>query len=294
MPPELMQMLSAMPPAARHLLLTTISLTIWLFALTAIFAPLERVLAVHRQTTLRPHLLADLGFFFATGLIPSLVLALPLGTAAALSRQLLPEAYSLWVVGLPIGIQIAAAFLVGELGFYWGHRIMHKVPWLWKFHAIHHQPIRMDWLVNTRAHPIDIIFTRMFGLAMVYMAGFGTPGSGSGSIVPIVVLLIGTFWGFFIHANLKVGLGWFEHLLSSPRFHHWHHSRVDHVNHNYASTLPIYDRIFGTHHLPKHWPPSYGIAPENQPEVLIAAHYRSGEETECPAGDAAPGPVANP
>lgn len=262
------------PELIHHLLLTMRSLIVWLFVLTAIFVPLERLFGVIRQPTLRPHILVDLGYFFMTGLIPTLILAIPLGAIAAVSRQLMPDAYLFRVISLPIPAQIAIAFVIGEFGFYWGHRIMHQVPWLWRFHAIHHEPVRMDWLINSRAHAVDIIFTRMFGLTLVTIAGFGSPGAGSGSLVPVIVLIIGTFWGFFIHSNLKLHLGWFEHILSTPRFHHWHHSRVDHVNRNYASTLPIYDRIFGTHHLPPAaWPPSYGIAPENRPEALIAARY---------------------
>ena len=279
MPSELTQLLGDMPSAVRHLLLTMTSLMVWLFLLTAIFVPLERLIAVKRQATLRPQLFADLGYFFMTGLIPSLVLAVPLGAVAGLARQLLPDAYEMWVIMLPIWLQILMAFILGEFGFYWAHRAMHQVPGLWRFHATHHAPERMDWLINSRAHPFDIIFTRMFGLALVYGAGFGTPGAGSGSIVPVVVLIVGTTWGFFIHSNLNIRLGWLEHILSSPRFHHWHHSRDDHPNHNYASTLPFYDRIFGTHHLPATtWPPSYGIAPENRPEVLIAAHYNDAPQ----------------
>jgi sterol desaturase/sphingolipid hydroxylase (fatty acid hydroxylase superfamily) len=263
-----------MPPELVHLLRTAGSLTIWLVLLTAVFVPLERLAAVHRQPTLRQGLLADLGYYFMSGFIPVVILAFPLAMIAATARLLLPAGYYIWVIGLPIWLQILAALIIGEFGFYWGHRIMHQVPWLWKFHATHHDPVRMDWLINTRAHPIDIIFTRMAGLSLVAIAGLGAPGAGSGSIVPVVVLLIGTFWAFFIHSNLKVSLGWFEHILSSPRFHHWHHSRDDHPNHNFASVLPIYDRIFGTQYLPpKQWPPSYGIAPENSPEALAAAAY---------------------
>ena len=257
-----------------HLLTTALSLTVWLVLLTAIFVPLEWLFAVNRQPTLRKGLLADLGFYFMSGFVPSFVLAFPLATIAATAQQILPASYHLWVIGLPIWAQIAGGLVIGELGFYWGHRIMHQVPWLWKFHATHHEPQRMDWLINTRAHPIDIIFTRMCGLSLVAIAGLGSPGSGSGSLVPVVVLLAGTFWAFFIHSNLNISLGWFEHVVSSPRFHHWHHSRIDHPNHNFASVLPIYDRLFGTHHLPaEQWPPSYGIAPENEPAALIAASH---------------------
>lgn len=265
-----------------------ISQVVWLFLLTAIFVPLERLLAVNRQTTTRPQMLADLVYFFLTGLIPTFILAAPLGAIVTLSRHMLPEAYFLWITGLPIGIQIVLALIIGELGFYWAHRTMHEVPWLWRFHATHHEPVRMDWLVNTRAHPLDIIFTRMWGLSLVNIAGFGAPGSGSGSLIPVIVLIVGTVWGFFIHSNLNIRLGWFEHILSSPRFHHWHHSRIDHVNHNYASTLPIYDRIFGTHYLPKAWPGDYGIAPENSPEVLIARQYEPAEDAPPPAVKDAP------
>ncbi len=251
----------------------------WLFLLTAIFVPLERLFSVNRQSTTRPHMLADLGFFFLSGLIPTFILSMPLGTIAAVSRYFVPEAYFLWITGLPILLQIAMALILGEFGFYWAHRFMHEIPWLWRFHAIHHDPVRMDWLINTRAHPLDIIFTRMVGLTLVYVAGFGTPGSGSGSAIPLFVLIWGTFWGFFIHSNLNVRLRWFENILSSPRFHHWHHSRDDHPNHNYASTLPFYDRLFGTHHLPQGaWPPSYGIAAENRPEALMAPPHEAPAE----------------
>ena len=262
-----------------HLLLTTTSLIVWLFLLTVIFVPLERAFSVARQPTLRSGLLADLGFFFMTGFIPSLILAFPLGAIASVARHVVPEGYYLWVIALPIWVQILAAIVVGELGFYWGHRAMHQVPALWRFHATHHDPARMDWLINTRAHPIDIIFTRMCGLSLVTVAGFGSPGSGSGSIVPIVVLIVGTVWGFLIHSNLRLRLGWLEHVVSSPRFHHWHHSRDDHPNHNYASMLPIYDRIFSSLYLPPNaWPASYGIADENTPDAIAERDAARAEE----------------
>ncbi|HEX8603848.1 MAG TPA: sterol desaturase family protein, partial [Pseudoduganella sp.] len=73
------------------------------------------------------------------------------------------------------------------------------------------------------------------------------------------LLVAGTLWGFFIHANVRWRLGPLEWLVTTPAFHHWHHSRDDHINRNYASTLPFLDRLFGSHYLPRHWPAAVGI-----------------------------------
>jgi sterol desaturase/sphingolipid hydroxylase (fatty acid hydroxylase superfamily) len=68
--------------------------------------------------------------------------------------------------------------------------------------------------------------------------------------------------GFFIHANVSWRFGWLEWLVSSPAFHHWHHTNdgPERINKNYASMLPCLDKCFGTFHLPKQqWPVKYGI-----------------------------------
>jgi len=72
--------------------------------------------------------------------------------------------------------------------------------------------------------------------------------------------VIGTVWGFFIHANLSWRLGPLEWLVTTPAFHHWHHTLDAPTDRNFASTLPWLDRIFGTHYLPKGELPSrYGV-----------------------------------
>ena len=69
-------------------------------------------------------------------------------------------------------------------------------------------------------------------------------------------MVFSIFWGFFIHANLRWRLGWLESVIATPAFHRWHHTNDGDRDHNYASTLPIYDRLFGTWHLPKRGVPS--------------------------------------
>lgn len=260
-------------------LVTTASLIAWLFALTAIFVPLELLFSVKRQSVLRPNLLQDIGYFFLGGLMKAFFIAVIVGLFVGTTRQFIPTAYFDMVGGLPVALQFVLALFIGEIGFYWSHRLVHAVPALWQYHAVHHDPQRMDWLVNTRMHPIDLIVTRLGGLTLVAVLGFGSPGDKGNPMVPILVLILGTLWAFFIHANIRWPLGWIEHVLSTPRFHHWHHSRDDHPNRNFASMLPIFDRVFGTLHMPsgRAWPPSYGISAENAPEQA---------QDEKPAGQA--------
>jgi sterol desaturase/sphingolipid hydroxylase (fatty acid hydroxylase superfamily) len=118
----------------------------------------------------------------------------------------------------------------------------------------------MDWLVNTRAHPLDMVFTRLCGFIPMYVLGLAQPRPHSLDSVSLSVILIGTLWGFFIHANLNWRLGPLEWLVSTPAFHHWHHTYEEPINKNYASMLPWIDRLFGTWHMPKaQWPSKYGI-----------------------------------
>jgi len=237
-------------------------LVLWLLILGAIFLPLERWFAVRSGQAPRAQRWQDVGLYFVSSLVPMLVLATPLAMLAQLSRQLLPEALPATMAGLPLPGRFALAFLIGELGFYWGHRAAHSWPWLWRFHAVHHSPRHLYFLVNTRVHPVDMVFTRLCGLLPLYVLGLAGPSAG-GSGLPVAVILVGTLWGFFIHSNIRVRLGPLEWLLSTPAFHHWHHTRQAPLDRNFASMLPLVDRLFGTHHLPREWPAEYGIDHES-------------------------------
>ncbi len=158
--------------------------------------------------------------------------------------------------------------VVGEIGFYWGHRWSHEIPLLWRFHAVHHSAETISFLVNTRAHPVDLVFTRLCGLTLLTATGFAAPVGAHPSLVPALVLFVGSMWSFFIHANLRWRLGPFEEALSSPAFHHWRHTFEDHKDHNYATMLPVMDRVFGTFYLPKQWPAEYGTATAMPGDVI--------------------------
>lgn len=250
-------------------LLSILRLSAWLAILVVVFTPLERFFAVHSHRTLRKGIGVDLCYYFLNSLLPAAILSIPAALLGWTARRVLPGSMFAMTASLPFWARASAGLIAGEIGYYWGHRWSHEIPFLWRFHSIHHSAEEMDFLVNTRAHPLDMVFSRFCGLVPMYALGLAGPTSASGgSLTPVLVLLVGTVWGFFIHANLRWRFGPLEWLVSTPKFHHWHHTKTGLIDHNYASTLPWLDLLFGTYNLPKEWPESYGIE-ARAPDTLI-------------------------
>jgi sterol desaturase/sphingolipid hydroxylase (fatty acid hydroxylase superfamily) len=241
------------------MLIMVLRLSAWLGLLVVIFVPLERLFAAHPQKILRKGIGADLSYFFITSLVPAAVLSGPMALVALIIHRAIPSPILAVTENWPLWLKTIVALVAAEVGYYWAHRLSHQIPFLWRFHSIHHSAEEIDFLVNTRAHPIDLVFSRFCALLPIYILGLGSPKTASGSLVPVIATLITTSWGFFIHANLRFRFGPLEWLISTPAFHHWHHTLSGPINRNYASTLPWLDRIFGTHYLPKEWPTAYGV-----------------------------------
>src|SRR5271165_514969 len=239
-------------------LLMVLRTCIWLVLMVAIFVPLEYFFAVRPAKRLHNQWAINLGWYFVNSLVPIFLLGPPSALIAIGVHAILPASVTGLGASLPLWARMVAAMIVGEVGFYWGHRWSHEIPLLWRFHAVHHSAETIDFMVNTRAHPIDMVFTRLCGLTLLYATGLASPIGPNPGLVPAIVLFVGSAWSFFIHANVRRRLGPFEEVLSSPAFHHWHHTRDDHRDHNYSSMLPIMDRVFGTFYLPRHWPAAYG------------------------------------
>ena len=234
-------------------------LAVWLALLVAVFVPLEWLCALHPAKLWRKQIGVDLCWYFINSLVPAAVLSLPLALISTGLGHLDPGGLYSAVAAWPFWLKLFLILLVSDVGAYWGHRAMHSHRLLWRFHALHHSAEEMDWLVNTRAHPFDTVFVRFAALAPVYLLGLAQTTGGRIDPAVAVLTIFGTLWTFFIHANTRVRLGLLESVISSPAFHHWHHTKNEYRDRNFAFVFPFIDKVFGTAWLPKHWPSAYGI-----------------------------------
>ena len=235
-------------------------LSAWLLVLSLIFIPLERLWALHPQKIFRRAVWTDLGYYVLNSLAVHSLLIVPMAMVAWGLHAVVPAALRELASGLPYGERLPVAIVVGEFGCYWAHRWQHEVPFLWRFHAVHHSAEQIDWLVSSRAHPLDIVFNRLCGFVPLYVFGLAEPIRNIADPVVVAVVLVSTLWGYFVHANLRWRFGPLEWLVATPAFHHWHHTNDEHVNRNYSTMLPWMDRLFGTYFMPnRQWPARYGI-----------------------------------
>ena len=151
-------------------------------------------------------------------------------------------------------VQVLEIMFFTDLVQYWVHRLFHTVPFLWKFHAVHHSAQEMDWLAGSRMHVAEIVFLRGATVIPMYVLGFAE------SALYAYIFFVYLF-STIVHANVRLNLGLLEHFFVTPRFHHWHHGiEKEAIDVNFAVHFPLFDRLFGTYYLPANqWPSGYGI-----------------------------------
>lgn len=220
-----------------------------------IFIPLERLLAINpEQKLLRRAWLNDLVFWLANGQIIGLALTAIVSGIVIVSGGLIGPSVHSAVATQPYWLQFVEALILSDIGFYFAHRTFHAVPWLWKFHEVHHSIEELDWLAAARVHPVDQIITKGVSLLPVFALGF--------SDVVIGAYMVMYAWqSTFIHSNVNIKFGPLRWILASPEFHHWHHSKDRAArDRNFAGQLPFLDVLFGTLHMPPgKKPTAYGI-----------------------------------
>ena len=224
-----------------------------LIVTSAIFVPLERLFGRREQPIFRSGFWTDMTYFFISTLAVQLTTLMTLAPAMVLFKWAQFESVQTFVKSLPWVVQFLLIMLSTDIVQYWVHRTFHVVPWLWKFHAVHHSTDAMDWLAGTRLHLVEQIGTRALTFIPVFILGF--------DIVPMAAYVVFiTFHATFIHANVRFYYGPMKFVVATPQFHHWHHAiEREAIDKNFAVHFPVLDLLFGTYYLPDQWPSGYGI-----------------------------------
>ena len=144
---------------------------------------------------------------------------------------------------LPRPLRLVGGLLAMDYGFYLWHVLTHKVPFLWRFHRVHHLDPDMDASTAIRFHPVDMLVSLPFRLLQVRLSGVDRRGL--------------TFWRnlfnahvLFHHSNLQLPAGWDSKLsaiFTTPEMHGIHHSRIRaESDSNWTSGFSFWDRLHGT------------------------------------------------
>ena len=179
-------------------------------------------------------------------LLPIVLKPLYIAALAGVTAWLAAQAGgSLWPSDWPLVFQVILMLLFGDAGRYWGHRLAHTLPFLWRFHAVHHSAKRLWWWNATRQHPVDkawFTFTEMLFPVLL----------GADGIVLALYLGETAVCGYSQHCNINIKLGPFYWFFNVVELHRWHHSKDKRESdNNYGNNLIIYDRLFGTYYHPE-------------------------------------------
>lgn len=167
---------------------------------------------------------------------------------------------------IPLGAVWAwpLAFVLMDVSYYWFHRASHRVSFLWAAHAVHHQSEEYNLTTALRQSALQESFAAPFYWPLAVL-GFPTE-------MLIACVVVTAFYQFWIHTRLIRRMPpWFEWALNTPAQHRVHHAvDPEYIDKNYAGTLAIWDRLFGTY-APEVREPTFGtVEPLARFDVLEA------------------------
>ncbi len=135
---------------------------------------------------------------------------------------------------------VVLCFVLDDFRYYWWHRISHERRWFWASHVIHHSSQHYNLTTALRQTWTGQIIGQLLFKTPLILIGFH----------PAMVLFVGAvnlIYQFWIHTELINRMGPFEWVFNTPSHHRVHHAtNPRYLDANYAGTLIIWDRMFGT------------------------------------------------
>tara|TARA_B100001245_G_scaffold90498_1_gene65415 strand:+ start:72 stop:911 length:840 start_codon:yes stop_codon:yes gene_type:complete len=148
------------------------------------------------------------------------------------------------IFNLPIWADVIISLLLLDLiGAYLVHFIQHKIPWMWKFHLVHHSDMNVDVTTGLRHHPGETVFRIIFTIIGVFV---------SGASIGMVMLYqsLSVLFAHITHANISIPKKIdviLSYILVTPNMHKIHHHyEMPLTDSNYGNIFSIWDRLFNT------------------------------------------------
>lgn len=228
----------------------------WLIGLSLLVFALEIILPWRKnQKVLRKDFWLDLFYLFFNFFLFSLVGYNSISNVAVaafndgLNAIGITNLVAIELGSLPVWTQLLMMFVIADFVQWNIHRLLHRVPWLWEFHKVHHSVKEMGFAAQFRFHFMETIIYKSLQYLPLAMLGFGIEQF-------FIVHMVSVFIGHLNHANLNWDYGPLKYILNNPKMHLWHHARELPKHHkygvNYGLSLSLWDYIFGTAHVPYH------------------------------------------
>lgn len=175
----------------------------------------------------------------------------------------------------PAWLRDALTVVLLDYTLYWWHVLEHRVPWLYRFHQVHHADLDLDVSTAARFHFGEFIASVPWRAAQIIVIGVSPRALGLWQRLTLLSVA-------FHHSNIRLPLGVERRLsvvLTTPRLHGIHHSIVEgEQNSNWSSGLTAWDRLHGTYR-----------ADVRQAEIAIGVPaYREPEDVTLPKSIAMP------
>jgi len=230
-------------------------------------SPDKRVLpfVFPKEVYLHRSALVDYFYFFCNTLLGAFILAPLAGLSLVVSRELVgllgshAEHNVNWGWGMSVALTCVLV-IVSDFSAFIVHVWMHRIPFLWEFHKVHHSAEVMTPITVYRMHPIDDLLTMVVGgvltgaadalLRAFVWASFPLTGLYGISLLTFLFYLFGYN---LRHSHVWVSYGsFFSKLFISPAQHQIHHSKAPrHWNKNYGFMFAFWDLMAGSLYIPK-------------------------------------------
>lgn len=149
------------------------------------------------------------------------------------------------IAGLPLWVQCLVVLVLADFIEWCTHNLLHRVPWLWKIHRVHHSIEIMDWIGNFRFHWGEILLYKTIKYIPLTILGADWRAV-------LVAAVCTTVIGYLNHSNMNISWGPLRYLLNSPRMHIWHHDKKvrGRAGVNFGIAFSVWDWVFGTAYMP--------------------------------------------